>query len=357
MSHPLISGLVASLVVLAQAGTPAMAQVTHWVYANGYAKNHPNMGLVADEYIRRIDVATNGRLKIRHVAAGALLKPENMIDGVRAGVAQMGSAVSFFFPGQLPISATLGGITDLRIGNSLDPAGVTAVTMKLLSETPEFAQEYEKLGLKAVFWISPPPYAIIANKEIARLSDLQGKKLRSFGSSLPQLFTSVGAVPVSMAYGEVYTSLQTGVIDGALSDVNGMTAGKWEEVAKHVLTTGPKDGALNAIAPLVYIVNLQAWNALPSDVRQAVEKVSRELGPDAAKIVSQSAKDSVATIEKAGGSVRHLSAADTEAFAAKAPNFYQSAAKSLTDLGLPGQRIVDKYLETVNGYLSGAWKP
>ena len=357
MKKSMLYGMAAALALCAPATTPAQAQTVNWIYANGYARNHPNVGLVADEYIKRIEAATNGRLRIRHVAGGTLLKPENMIEGLRARSAQMGSAVSFFFPGQLPISATLGGITDLRIGNRLDPVGVTEVTTRLLAETPEFAQEYEKLGLKAIFWISPPPYAVIANKPLEKLPDLQGKKFRSFGSSLPLLLTSVGAVPVSMAYGEVYTSLQTGVIDGAMSDVNGMVPGKWQEVAKHVLTTGPKDGALNAIAPIVYIVNLEAWNALPPDVRQAVEKVTRELPPVATGIVANSANESIATLQKAGVTIRHLSQSDTDAFAAKAPDFYTAAAKSLSEAGLPGERIVRRYLDIVNAYISSAKKP
>jgi TRAP-type C4-dicarboxylate transport system substrate-binding protein len=349
--------IATSLLVCSVISAPAQAQSINWVYANGYAKNHPNVGLVADEFIKRIEAATNGRLKIRHVAAGALLKPENMIEGLRGRTAQMGSAVTFFFPGQLPISATLGGITDLKLGNQLDPVGVAAVTMKLSSETPEFAQEYEKLGIKPIFWISPPPYAFIGTKPMARLDDLKGKKFRSFGSSLPLMLTSVGAVPLSMAYGEVYTSLQTGVIDGALSDVNGMVPGKWQEVAKHVLTTGPRDGALNAIAPIVYIVNLDAWNALPADLRQAVEKVARELPPAATKIVAESAIESIATLQKAGVTIRHLSQADTDAIAAKAPNLYQAAIKSLSDAGLPGDRIVRRYQELANSYVTGGWKP
>src|SRR5690606_39184022 len=89
----------------------ASAQETFtWTYANGYAKDHVQVGVLADELIAKIEEATNGRLKIRHVPGGALLKPENMLEGVRGKVASMGSTVASFFPGQLPISATLAGL-------------------------------------------------------------------------------------------------------------------------------------------------------------------------------------------------------------------------------------------------------
>jgi len=335
----------------------ANAQSINWVYANGYAKNHPNVGIVADEFIKRIETETNGRLKIRHVAAGTLLKPENMLEGIRGRVAQMGSAVVLFFPGQLPISATLAGVTDLRTGNKIDAAGATAITMRLLDEVPEFAGEYAKLGLKAIMWVSAPPYNIIGTKPIVRLADLQGKKVRAFGTALPKLLTAAGAVPVSMAYGEIYTSMQTGVIDGAFSDVNGMVAGKFEDVGKHLITIGPKDGALTAIAAIVYIVNLEEWKALPPDVQKGIEKVAKGMTADAAQIVANSAATSVKTMEKAGVTIRHLSQADTDALAQKVPDVFEAAAKTLTDAKLPGDAIIRRHKAITDSYIKGTWKP
>lgn len=346
-----------AITLIAIVSAPADAQTINWVYANGYAKNHPNVGVVADEFIGRIENETRGRLKVRHVAGGTLLKPENMLEGLRGRIAQMGSAVVLFFPGQLPISATLAGITDLDTGNKIDAAGATAITMRLLGEVPEFAGEYEKLGLKAIMWVSAPPYGIIATKPIAKLADFQGKKIRAFGTTLPKLLTAAGAAPVSMAYGEIYTSLQTGVIDGAFSDVNGMTAGKFEEVAKNLITTGPKDGALTAIAAIVYIVNLEEWKALPPDVQKTVEKVAKEMTPAAVRIVADSAETSVKKMEKAGVTFRHLNQAETDALARKAPNVWEAAAKTLSEAKLPGEAIIRRYREIADSYIKGTWKP
>ena len=121
--------LFAGLLSLAAFGAiaPATAQTVTLVYANGYARTHIQVGVVADEWIKRIDAATNGRVKIRHVPGGTLLKPENMVEGIRGGVADIGSTVVSFFPGQLPISATLAGTVDINYGNKLDLKGVTAV--------------------------------------------------------------------------------------------------------------------------------------------------------------------------------------------------------------------------------------
>ena len=136
--------------------TPASAQNVSLVYANGYARTHVQVGVVADEWIKRIDAATNGRVKIRHVPGGTLLKPENMVEGIRGGVADIGSTVVSFFPGQLPISATLAGTVDINYGNKLDLKGVTAITQRLTEEFQPLRDEYKKLGLQPIYYVPTP---------------------------------------------------------------------------------------------------------------------------------------------------------------------------------------------------------
>src|SRR5512139_1384195 len=119
-----IRDLVALLTFVAiGAASPATAQTVQLVYANGYARTHIQVGVVADEWIKRIDAATEGRVHIRQIAGGTLLKPENMLEGVRNKVADIGSTVVSFFPGQIPISATLAGTVDVSLGNKLDLRG------------------------------------------------------------------------------------------------------------------------------------------------------------------------------------------------------------------------------------------
>lgn len=348
----------AATLVCGFALSSARAQETiDWVYANGYAKNHPQVGALADEFIARVEKATDGRLRIRHVPGGALLKPENMIEGLRGGIANMGSTVVSFFPGQLPISATLASLVDLRIGNALDFEELSAITTQLLNDVPEFSQEYEKLGLKAIWFVPSPAYAIISNEPITELADFSGKKIRTLGNVLPKLLDAVGAVPVSVAFGEIYTSMQTGVLDGAMTDPPAMLSGKFQEVGENLITTGPEQGAKTAIAPVAYIVNLESWNALPEDIRKAVEDVAAEMRSVGAAKMAEVASGALAELEEGGVAVHHLSQAETDEWAEKAPDFYELAAGVLNDSNLPGDEIVARYKELAEGYIAGTLKP
>lgn len=337
----------------AMATLAAQAQQINWVYANGYAKDHPQVGVLADEFIDRVDKATQGRLKIRHVPGGALLKPENMIDGVRGRVSNMGSTVVSFFPGQLPISATLAGLVDLHYGNKLDLNGITTITTQLLEAVPEFAGEYEKLGLKVIWFVPSPAYAVISNDPVAKLDDFAGKKIRVLGNVMPKLVEAAGGVPLSVAFGEIYTSLQTGVIDGAMTDPPAMLNAKFYEVSKNLVTTGPGHGALTAIAPVAYFVNLEDWNALPKDVQEAVLAVAKEMTEIGSRQMTEVASGAIDKLEADGVKVHHLSAEDTEALAKKAPDFLALAADVLTGNGLPGQKIIDEYRRLADAYIAG----
>lgn len=331
----------------------AMADQINWVYSNGYAKDHFQTGLLADEFFKRIEQETQGQLKIRHVAGGALLKPENTIEGIRGKVANMGSTVVSFFPGQLPISATLASLVDLRYGNKLKLEDIADLTARLLEEVPEFSAEYEKLGLKPLLFVPSPAYAVISNDPIANLDDLRSKKIRTLGNVLPKLMEAAGAVPLSVAFGEIYTSLQTGVLDGAMTDPPAMLNAKFQEVSKNLLTTGPAAGAFTAIAPVLYLVNLDDWNALPADVREAVTKVAREMGPVASKQVREYSDKAFGEFEAAGVAIHHLSQADTDALAAKAPDFMALAAEVLKENKLPGDEIMAKYQALADSYING----
>jgi TRAP-type C4-dicarboxylate transport system substrate-binding protein len=75
-------------------------------------------------------------------------------------------------------------------------------------------------------------------KPIEKAADLAGMKLRVPGApALVSLFTALGASPVSMQFGEVYTSLQTRIVDGQENPLSVIDAGKFYEVQKYCAVT------------------------------------------------------------------------------------------------------------------------
>ena len=348
--------LCAGSVVVTSAPMDVRAQTAQWTYASGWPKEHVQVGVIADEWIRRIEDATGGRVKIRQVAGGTLLKPEATLDGVRKGVANCGPWVTGYKPGALPITTTLMGSMDVDLGNQLDIKGIAAISSKLLEEFPEFRKEFQDLGVRAMMWVPTAPYVIISKKPTRNLADMEGQKLRAFGTVLPKFQEAMGAVPAAVANAEMYTSIQTGVIDGAMTDTPQMVTAKLYEVAKNVLLTGPGMGTNLAGASVVYICNEDSWKALSEADRKKITEVTAGMADYSAKAMTQTSESALKTLRGHGVTISNLTTADLASLKVKAPLFDESA-RALDAKGLPGTAIAKRYRELAADYLSGAWKP
>lgn len=331
-------------------------QSVQWTYASGWPKEHVQVGVIADEWIRRIEAATEGRVKIRHVPSGTLLKPEAILDGVRKGVANCGPWVTGYKPGALPITTTLMGSMDLEYGSKLDIRGITAISNQLFAESAPFRKEFEALGVRAMMWVPTTPYNIISRKPAKTLADMSGQKLRAFGTVLPKLQTAMGVVPVSVANAEMYTSIQTGVIDGAMTDLPQMVTAKLYEVAKHVLVTGPGLGTNLAGASVVYICNEDSLKSISEADRQRIATVTRDMPAYISTAMTEVSTKALDELKAKGVTVTNLGDADLAVLKVKAPLF-DEAAKELDAKGLPGTELAARYRKLAADYLSGAWKP
>jgi len=111
-----------------------------------------------------------------------------------------------------------------------------------------------------------------STKPIEKAADLAGLKLRVPGApALVSLFTALGTSPVSMQFGEVYTSLQTRIVDGQENPLSVIDAGKFYEVQKYcALTNHVWDGYWICANPA-------SWSRLPNDIKAIVAKAFNEV--------------------------------------------------------------------------------
>ena len=111
-----------------------------------------------------------------------------------------------------------------------------------------------------------------SSKPIEKAADLAGLKLRVPGApALVSLFTALGTSPVSMQFGEVYTSLQTRIVDGQENPLSVIDAGKFYEVQKYcAMTNHVWDGYWICANPA-------SWNRLPNDLKAIVTKAFNEV--------------------------------------------------------------------------------
>ena len=354
MRRQLAAAVTSSVVLVGSLGVHA--DTVQLIYSNGWAKSHVQVGVVADEWIRRVEAATDGRVKMRHVPGGALIKAEATLEGLRKRVADCGAVVPAYTPGQLPISSTLLASIDMELGNKLDVKGITAINNRLFEEFDAFRNEYAQLGVQGLVWVPTAPYAIISRKETTTLADLEGQKLRGFGQTVPKFESAMGAVPVALSVGEMYTSIQTGVIDGALTDPPLMVNARLYEVAKYVLRTGPGLGTALTGASVVYVCNEESWQTIPADDRKIIDGVIADMAGYISDTMETTTREAYDELAAKGATISALTEEDVATLDARMGLFDQ-AAKELDEKGLPGSEMAARYRELAKAYLSGEWKP
>jgi TRAP-type transport system periplasmic protein len=164
-------------------------------------------------------------------------------------------------------------------------------------------------------------HVITRSRDVSEPGQLAGLKLRTIQSAIyVKAIELMGASPTPMAFGEVYTSLQTGVIDGYEHDASTTLAQRFFEVAHHMTRTGHIAGVLGLWA------STAALERLPADARALLERA----GPEAARQQREAgaAEDARATAElrERGMTIREI---DVTSFRKSATTLWEDEARTL----------------------------
>lgn len=168
-------------------------------------------------------------------------------------------------------------------------------------------------------------------------ADLDGIKLRTpKGEWRLKMFQSYGANPTPMAFSEVFTALQTGVIDGQENPFAQIYSAKFQEVQKYLSLTG------HVYTPAYVAVGKDAWEKLPEDVRQVLEETAKETQAYVYDTAAQLETDLLQKLTEGGMAVNE---ADKAAFVAASKGIYDEFAASVKG----GGEMVDKALSLASG--------
>ena len=136
---------------------------------------------------------------------------------------------------------------------------------------PVVNKDLERFNVRIIGSNPYPAQILFCRKPMKDLADLKGRKVRTFGPSLNDLMTAIGATPVSLAYAETYSALERGVVDCGITGSGSGNAAKWYEVTTHQYTL-PLSWAVSG-----YFANLAWWNKLAPDVRKFLEESFQEV--------------------------------------------------------------------------------
>ena len=155
--------------------------------------------------------------------------------------------------------------------------------------------EQLELGVKGIFYGEEGFRHFFTKKPVNSISDMKGLKLRvSNDPVMTGMVKSLGASPTVVAYNELYSALQTGVVDGAEQPIANYKSKAFYEVASNMILDGHTLGAIQVI------ISLASWNELTEN-QQKVIMAAGAYAQEFNASLSQKAEDEVLEALKAKG--------------------------------------------------------
>lgn len=241
---------------------PAIAQSTmQWKMVTAWPKNLPGPGVAAQLLADRITALSGGRIEVKLFAAGELVPGRGVFDAVSEGTAELYHAVPAYWGSKskgilLFGSQPFGLRADEQVG-WLTHGGGQAL----------YDEMYGRFGLKPFLCgNSGPQWAGWFSKDINSVDDLKGLRYRTTGLA-SEMCSKLGMAVQAMGGRDMFQALQSGALDA------GEFIGPWTDsalgfyqVAKNYYWPGVGEPSSAEECG----VNLEAYNALPDDLKQAV---------------------------------------------------------------------------------------
>jgi TRAP-type C4-dicarboxylate transport system substrate-binding protein len=228
-------------------------------YATPYGPNH-TFSRADKTWMQWIAEQSGGRLQIRPIWSGGLISSDQSLIELRHGVADLGLIT--------PIYAR-GGAHLIRVQTGFYAGAKTfeqqvAMYRCLVAASPEYAQELKGLKILAVQG-GTLPGLLVRTREVHSLADLRGLRIR-VPTELLNVMRDLGADPVTMPMGEVYSSLAKGVLDAVVAPADTLKSMHFGEVAKYFTELEVPRGAYPARA-----MGEKRWQALTPQEQALLE--------------------------------------------------------------------------------------
>jgi tripartite ATP-independent transporter DctP family solute receptor len=198
---------------------------------------------------------------------------------------------------------------------------------------PKIAPDAEKKGLKVLaVWENGYRHITNNRRPINVPGDLNAIKLRvPEGKWRVKMFQAYGANPSPMKFSEVFTALQTGVMDGQENPFSQIVSAKFQEVQKYLSLTG------HVYTPAYLVAGSKKWATLPADVRKSLEDIAKDMQKYVYATAEKDESELLAKIKAAGVQVNEPNKA---AFVAASKNVYEEFGREVQG----SKALIDKAL-------------
>jgi tripartite ATP-independent transporter DctP family solute receptor len=240
---------------------------------------------------KKLEGATNGRLSVQMFSAMQLGGEKEMLEQTQVGALQIcrvsvgpvGTIVDELNVFNLPFvfrdEAHMRKVIDGPIGEELIEKITNAPNSRLVG-----------LG-----WMDAGTRSVYAKKPFKAPADLKGQKIRMMGNPIfVETMNAMGGNGISMGFNELYSALQTGVVDGAENNPPTLLTHNHYQVSKYYSLTG------HLIIPEIFVFSRRTWDTLSREDQALVKKVSREAQSEQRELWDKMVTQSVQKLKASG---------------------------------------------------------
>jgi TRAP-type transport system periplasmic protein len=277
----------------------------------------------ADEYAKRVNAKLAGKAKVVTFGSSQLGGDKEMVQKLKLGTVDMALPSTV-----MSSEVDLFGIFEMPyIVKDRSHMGRIEKDIFWTSIAPEA----EKKGLKILaVWENGYRHITNNKKPIKVPDDLKGIKLRvPEGKWRVKMFQEYGANPSPMKFSELFTALQTGVMDGQENPFTQIYSAKLQEVQKYLSLSG------HVYTPAYLVVGSKKYAALPADVRKVLEDTAKETQAFVYTTAAREETELLGKLKQAGMQVNEV---DKNAFIAASKGIYEDFGKEVAG----AKALIDK---------------
>jgi tripartite ATP-independent transporter DctP family solute receptor len=266
------ASVIGALTLARFASSPALAQAkTQFRASDVHPPGYPTV-VAVENLGKKLEQATNGRLGVQMFASMQLGGEKEAIEQAQVGAIQIA---------RVSVGAIGPVIDDLNVLNLPFLFRNTAHMQKVVdgpigSELLDKVTANDKAGLVGLAWMDAGARSFYNTKHaIKSIDDLKGLKVRVIGNPMfVDMANALGANGVAMGYDQVFSALQTGVIDGAENNPPSFVFDNHYQVAKFYTLTE------HLIVPEIIVFSRKSWDTLSKDEQDLLRTSAREAQAD-----------------------------------------------------------------------------
>ena len=240
---------------------------------------------------KKLEAATNGRIKVQMFPGAVLGQEKEAVEQTQIGAIQI-ARISLGVLGPVVPEVNVFNMPFVFRNEAHMRAVIDGpVGQEILDKVTNSPARLVGLG-----FMDGGSRNLYTKKKVMTPADLKGVKVRMMGNPLfVDTMNAMGGNGISMAYGEVFSALQTGVIDGAENNPPSFfTSNHYTTGAKYYAQTN------HLIIPEIFVMSKVAWDKLSNDDKALVRKLSREAQLEQRGLWDKSVADYTAKLKQSG---------------------------------------------------------